>query len=50
MSLRAVRRERLRQNKRSQDQSRQTGCDCRGPELGIGAQEQMILGDILDWD
>ena len=28
----------VRQNQCSQDQSRQTGCDCGGPELGIGAQ------------
>ena len=39
----------LWQDKSSQDQGRQTDCDCRGPELAVGAQKKSLAA-ILEWD
>jgi hypothetical protein len=39
--------ERFAQKERSQDQGRETDCDCRDPDFGVGAQEEGLSG-ILD--
>jgi hypothetical protein len=39
----------LWEDKSSQDLGGQTDCDCRGPELAVGAQKKSLAA-ILEWD